>query len=130
VVVSEQKRTEQQLRLHQEALNRASRLGTMGEFAAAVAHEINQPLTAIANYSRLAKSAAEQVPPDSDAAARAAADAIEQVDRAASVIQRLRELIGRGRIEQTPTRVATLLNEAYSICRPELERSHVDLDLR
>jgi signal transduction histidine kinase len=130
VVVSEQSRTEQQLRLHQEALNRASRLGTMGEFAAAVAHEINQPLTAIANYSRLAKSAAEQVPPDLDAAARAAGDAIEQVDRAAGVIQRLRELIGRGRIEQAPTRVATLLNEAYSICRPELERAHVDLDLR
>jgi C4-dicarboxylate-specific signal transduction histidine kinase len=130
VVVSEQSRTQQQLRLHQEALNRASRLGTMGEFAAAVAHEINQPLTAIANYSRLAKNAAEQVPPDSGAAARAASDAIEQVDRAASVIQRLRELIGLGRIQQAPTRIARLLDETSLICRPELERANVDLDLR
>jgi signal transduction histidine kinase len=130
VVVSEQSRTQQQLRLHQEALNRASRLGTMGEFAAAVAHEINQPLTAIANYSRLAKSAAEQVPPDSDAAAKAASDAIDQVNRAASVIQRLRELIGLGRIEQKAVAVAKLLDETYSICRPELERANVDLYIR
>jgi signal transduction histidine kinase len=130
VVVSEQNRTQQQLRLHQEALNRASRLGTMGEFAAAVAHEINQPLTAIANYSQLAKSAAEQVPPDPGAAARAASDAIEQVNRAASVIQRLRELIGLGRIRQAPASVAGLLDETASICRPELERANVDLTLR
>jgi C4-dicarboxylate-specific signal transduction histidine kinase len=130
VVVSEQSRTQQQLRLHQEALNRASRLGTMGEFAAAVAHEINQPLTAIANYSQLAKSAAEQVPPDPGAAARAASDAIEQVNRAASVIQRLRELIGLGRIRLASTSVAGLLDETASICRPELERANVDLTLR
>jgi signal transduction histidine kinase len=130
VVVSEQSRTQQQLRLHQEALNRASRLGTMGEFAAAVAHEINQPLTAIANYSRLAKSAAEQSPPDSDAAAKAATDAIEQVVRAASVIQRLRELIGLGRIEQEPVAVARLVDETYSICRPELDRANVDVEIR
>jgi C4-dicarboxylate-specific signal transduction histidine kinase len=102
----------------------------MGEFAAAVAHEINQPLTAIANYSRLAKSAVEQVPPDPDAAAQASSDAIEQVDRAASVIQRLRELIGLGRIEQAPTRVGRLVDETSAICRPELERANVDLALR
>lgn len=130
VVVSEQSRTQHQLRLHQEALNRASRLGTMGEFAAAVAHEINQPLTAIATYSRLAKSAAEQVPPDSCTAARAASDAIEQVARAANVIQRLRELIGLGRIQQAPVRVATMLDETASICKPELDRANVDLDLQ
>lgn len=129
VVVSEQSRTQKQLRLHQEALNRASRLGTMGEFAAAVAHEINQPLTAIANYSRLARSAVEQHPPDPDAAVRATTEAIEQVNRAASVIQRLRELIGRGRIQQAPCAVATLLAETHALCRPELERANVDLDL-
>ena len=57
VLVSEQQRTQQQLRINQEALNRAFRLSTMGEFAAALAHEINQPLTAVANYARLAKNA-------------------------------------------------------------------------
>ena len=59
VLVSEQQRTQQQLRLNQEALSRALRVSTMGEFAAALAHEINQPLTAVANYARLAKNAAD-----------------------------------------------------------------------
>ena len=55
----------------------------MGEFAAALAHEINQPLTAIANYARLAKRAAEAQPADTVAAAEAADRAIAQVERAA-----------------------------------------------
>ncbi len=59
VLVSEQQRTQHQLRVHQEALARMTRLSSMSEFAAALAHEINQPLTAIANYTRLAKEAAE-----------------------------------------------------------------------
>jgi len=130
VIVNEQRRTQQQLRLHQEALSRAARLGTMGEFAAAVAHEINQPLTAIANYSQLAKHAAERSPPDSGAAAQAASGAIEQVERAATVIRRLRDLISFGKIEQSPTMVARLVEDAYSICRPELERHNVECEPR
>jgi signal transduction histidine kinase len=130
VIVNEQRRTQQQLRLHQEALSRAARLGTMGEFAAAVAHEINQPLTAIANYSQLAKDAAERSPPDNRAAAQAASGAIDQVDRAAAVIRRLRDLINFGRIEQSPTLVARLVDDAYSICRPELERHNVECHAR
>jgi two-component system sensor kinase FixL len=96
VLVSEQQRTQQQLRLNQDALNRAFRLRTMGEFAAALAHEINQPLTAIANYARLAKHAAEAQPADTTAAAEAAERAISQVERAAEVVRRLRNLVRLG----------------------------------
>lgn len=130
VLVNEQQRTQQQLRLQQEALNRASRLGTMGEFAAAVAHEINQPLTAIANYVRLAKRAAEKQPPDSTTAVEAAGSAIEQVDRAAEVVRRLRDFIRLGRSEVSLMAVERLVQEAQSFCRPELERRGVELDLR
>ncbi len=130
VLVNEQQRTQQQLRLQQEALNRASRLGSMGEFAAAVAHEINQPLTAIANYARLAKRAAEKQPPDLATAADAAGSAVEQVERAAEVVRRLREFIRLGRSDIAPTAVERLVQEAQSFCRPELERCGIDLDLR
>lgn len=78
----------------QEALNRASRRGTMGEFAVAVAHEINQPLTAIANYTRLAKRAAESKPPDAAATRRIAgglageaAGLIREVKPAARIVE-------------------------------------------
>lgn len=130
VLVNEQRRTQHQLRLQQEALNRASRVGTMGEFAAAVAHEINQPLTAIANYTRLAKRAAESIPPDADGAIEAASNAIEQVDRAADVVRRLRDFIQLGRSEVGPSLVAKLVSETHSFCRPELESAGIDFQTR
>lgn len=130
VLVSEQQRTQHQMRLQQEALNRASRVGTMGEFAAAVAHEINQPLTAVANYTRLAKRAAEGQPPDSDTAVQAAANAIEQVDRAADVVRRLRDFIRLGRSEVAPVSVQKLVQETHSFCRPELDGAGIDFQAR
>jgi two-component system sensor kinase FixL len=125
VLVTEQQRTQSQLRLHQEALNRASRVATMGEFAAAVAHEINQPLTAIGNYSRLARLAAERVPPDLEEMTKANAEAIAQVERAGAVVNRLREFIRVGRVETHPVAVATLVTEALSTFGPQLERWNI-----
>lgn len=130
VLVNEQRRAQQQLRLQQDALARAARLGAMGEFAAAVAHEINQPLTAIANYAQLARRAAEKRPPDASAAADAASSVVQQVNRAAEVVRRLRNLIRLGRSETEPVSVAQLFREAHSICRPELERRDIEFQER
>ena len=52
-LVTERRRMESQLRLHQELLARLTRLGSIGELAAAVAHEVNQPLMAAGTYTRL-----------------------------------------------------------------------------
>lgn len=52
-LVTERRRTECQLRLHQESLARLARLGSIGELAAAVAHEVDQPLMAAGTYTRL-----------------------------------------------------------------------------
>jgi len=130
VLVSEQQRSQQRLRLQEEALNRAFRLGTMGEFAAAIAHEINQPLTAIANYTRLAKRAAESEPPDTAGAVEAAESAISQVDRAADVIRRLRDFIRLGRSQTSGAAVDQIVQEALTFCRPELDRHGVAIDVR
>jgi len=129
VVVSEQRRTEQQLRLHQDALYRAARLRTMGEFAGLVAHEINQPLTAIANYCRLAKHAAEQDPPKREDAVSASAEAIAQVDRASAVIRQIREYIRFGKTERSLFAVVPMLQEAVAISRAEIDRYHISIGL-
>jgi signal transduction histidine kinase len=125
VLVSEQQRTQAQLRLNQEALSRALRVGTMGEFAAALAHEINQPLTAVANYARLVKSTA-----DSAAASDASDRLIAQVERAAEVVRRLRNFIRQGRCETSPTPVARLVEEAMAYCHAELDRLGIELQSR
>jgi C4-dicarboxylate-specific signal transduction histidine kinase len=97
----------------------------MGEFAAALAHEINQPLTAVANYARLVKNAA-----DPAAASEASDRVIAQVERAAEVVRRLRNFIGLGRSETAPIGVLALVDEAASYCRLELEKYGVELHLR
>jgi two-component system, LuxR family, sensor kinase FixL len=125
VLVSEQQRTQQQLQINQEALSRAQRLSSMGEFAAALAHEINQPLTAVANYARLAKNAA-----DPAAASEASDRVIAQVERAADVVRRLRNFIRLGRSETAPIAVTQLVDEAVSYCHAELDKHGVQLQLR
>lgn len=129
-VVNEQLRTQAQLRRNQEALERAARLDTMGAFAAALAHEINQPLTAIANYTRLAKMAVEKQPADTETARTAAEHAVVQVDRAAEVVRRLRDFIQLGRNEMVPHATGELIREAISHCKFEMQASHVELETR
>jgi C4-dicarboxylate-specific signal transduction histidine kinase len=97
----------------------------MGEFAAALAHEINQPLTAIANYTRLARDAVSP-----GAAAEAAGKAMLQVERAAEVVRRLRDLIRLGRSDTESISVASLVDTAVAYCRTELERHDVLIEAR
>ena len=125
VLVSEQQRTQQQLRINQEALNRAFRLSTMGEFAAALAHEINQPLTAVANYARLARNA-----PTAAAQSEASERVIVQVERAAEVVRRLRNFIRLGRSETGPMAVGPLVDAAVSYCRAETDGQGVQLQVQ
>ncbi len=129
VLVGEQRRTEQQLRMHQDALARTTRFSSMGELAAVLAHEINQPLTAIGNYSRVIDRAARAEPMDPETIREAAAKSIEQVDRVAEVVRRLRELIRVGRIELKEHTVQRLLDEAVAICRTDFEFNGVKLEI-
>ena len=93
-LVSERRRMEAQLRLHQESLARLARLGSIAELAAAVAHEVNQPLMAAGTYTRLVVETIGSQEGDPSLAREAAKKAVEQVDRATQVIRRLRALCG------------------------------------
>lgn len=129
-VVNEQLRTQAQLRHNQEALERAARLDTMGAFAAVLAHEINQPLTAISNYTRLAKIAVEKQPPDTETARQAASHAVAQVDRAADVVRKLRDYIRLGHNEMVAQSAADLIREAISHCRFDAHANRVEIETR
>ena len=130
MVVSEQRRTETNLRLHQDALARVARLGGMGEFAAALAHEINQPLTAIGNYVRSAQNAVTAPTPDLARAVEAAGKAAQQVERAGEVVRRLREFIRLGRSERAPAALARIVEESLALCRSDLNLQGIDVAVR
>lgn len=129
VLVTERRRAELQLRLQQDAQAKLTRLGSMGELATVLAHEINQPLMAAGTYTRLvAKSIACGDPPGK--AGEAAVKAVAQVERAAEVVRRLRELIRFGRSELAPVAVSRLVTDTLELLRPDIERGNVRIEQR
>ena len=129
MLVSEQQAAEQQLRQHQDALARSARASSMGEFAAAIAHEINQPLAAIGNYARAIDRAARAEPIESATVREAAGKAVEQVDRAAEVVRRLRELIQSGRIVLKQHAVERIVSESVALSEADFQRHGILLDV-
>lgn len=122
VLVTERNRTETQLRLHQESLARLARLGSVGELAAVIAHEINQPLMAAGTYTRLVADAIRSGQPDVDAVAETAKKAVAQVERAASVVAHLRALVRLDRSNRAACRVDHIVRKTIDLCRPDLDR--------
>jgi two-component system sensor kinase FixL len=122
VLVTERNRTESQLRLHQESLARLARLGSVGELAAAIAHEINQPLMAAGTYTRLVADAIRTGNPDVDAVAENAKKAVAQVERAASVVRHLRALVRLDRTNRAACRVDQIVRKTIDLCQPDLDR--------
>jgi two-component system, LuxR family, sensor kinase FixL len=126
-LVTERRRAEAELRLHQESLARLARLGSVGELAAAVAHELNQPLMAAGTYTRLVDDAIRAGNADADAVAETAAKAVAQVERAAAVVRRLRALVRLDRTNRIACRVDHIIRETIDLCRPDLERLTVSV---
>ncbi|HZQ13962.1 MAG TPA: MASE1 domain-containing protein [Pseudolabrys sp.] len=124
-LVTERRRTESQLRVQQEQLSRLARLGSMGELAAAVAHELNQPLMAAGTYTRLVNDAISAGTGDVKAVAETARKAAAQVERAADVVRRLRALVRLDRSNRAPCSLEQIADESIELCRPDLDRAHV-----
>lgn len=113
------RRAEELLRLGQVA-----RLNTLGELAAGMAHELNQPLMAVlANTQAAGRLLADQ-PPDPQTARLAMDRAVEQARRAANTVGRLRRLVERPAREQPlkPLALADAVRDALHLLEPECRR--------
>ncbi|MBO0752117.1 MAG: MASE1 domain-containing protein [Bradyrhizobiaceae bacterium] len=124
-LVTERRRAEATLRLHQESLARLARLGSVGELAAVVAHELNQPLMAAGTYTRLVDDAIRTGHGNTDAVADTARKAAAQVERAAAVVRRLRALVRLDRSNRIACRVDQIVRETIDLCQPDLDRAGV-----
>ena len=114
--LTERRETEQQLHGLQNELAHVSRVTAMGTLATSIAHELNQPLTAIANYVETASSMLENPAAETIALIREALDecAVEAV-RAGQIVRRLRDFISRGESERQIVRLVRLVNEASAL---------------
>lgn len=114
--LTERQRTETRMRELQSELAHMSRLSEMGEMASTLAHELNQPLGAIANYTKGCRRLMASPDPASIAKTIEVLDkAAEQALRAGQIIRRLREFVARGETEKRVEPVARLVEEAGAL---------------
>src|SRR5215475_8329725 len=114
--LTERQQTEARLQELQSELVHISRLTAMGEMASALAHELNQPLTAIANYLKGSQRLLADEPGDRPAMLRDALDkAADQAMRARQIIRRLRDFVARGEAERRVESVKKLVEEGGAL---------------
>jgi two-component system sensor kinase FixL len=100
----------------QSELLHVSRLSTMGEMASALAHELNQPLSALANYLRGSQRLLEDCTDERVSAVREALEkASTQAIRAGEIIRRLRDFVARGETEKGIESLKKLVEEASAL---------------
>jgi len=113
--LTERQATEARLQELQAELVHMSRLSAMGEMASALAHELNQPLSAIANYLSGARRLLERTGASDQRANEALEKAGEQALRAGEIIRRLREFLARGEGERRVEDLPRLVQEACAL---------------
>lgn len=116
--LSEKQQAELRMREMQAELVHFSRLSAVGTMASALAHELNQPLTAIANYLEAGRDLLDT--PDSDSLSmlsEALDEGAKQSVRAGQIVRKLRDFVSRGEISRRAAPLAPLLEDAVSLAR-------------
>jgi signal transduction histidine kinase len=128
--VTPQKQAAAALLNAQVELARASKLATLGEFAASIAHELAQPLTAIIANSRASLRLLERDSSDLGEVRRSLNDVLESSRVARDVIHHTRHLFSHGSPDQALVDLADVVNEVCTMVSSTLVEHHVALDVR
>ena len=125
--ITPRRHAEEQAAQQNERAQTASRLITMGEMASSVAHELNQPLTAINNYCKGMVSRIKGHQISSEDLLVALEKTARQAHRAGQIIQRIRSFVKRSEPNRSYADVSTLVSNAMELADIELRRHHVRL---
>jgi len=128
--LTERQATETRLQELQAELVHMSRLTAMGEMASALAHELNQPLSAIANYLSGARRLLDRAAVDEPRAVEALEKAGEQALRAGEIIRRLRDFLARGEGERQVESLPRLVQEACALALVGAKEKAVRVEYR
>jgi two-component system, LuxR family, sensor kinase FixL len=114
--LTERQDTEHRLQELQGELARLSRLTAMGEMASTLAHEMNQPLSAISNYLQGCRRLLEGIGhPNAAKAKDALSETTKQTLRAGQIIRQLREFVARGETDKRPENLNKLIEETSAL---------------
>ena len=128
--ITARRRAEEQARQHLQSLAHVARVSSMGEMASAIAHEVNQPLTAIANYTyasvRMLRSGAATQDEILEVLQRVAGEA----ERAGEVVRRMRSFVRGDEGQLQEVEANFLVNEVVRLAAAEARQNGVELDTR
>ena len=113
--ITDQRRAEMEAHRALERMNSVSRLATMGEMAAGISHELNQPLAAIANYAQACARLLRRPSPDLPEIGEALDQISGQALRAGEIIRRIRSLVRNEDVRREPQDVNTLIREVQAL---------------
>jgi len=127
--LTERQRTETRMQELQFELLHASRLRSMGQMAAALAHELNQPLTATANYVKAALRLLDNAKLNVPRLRLALEAAAQQTLRSGEIIRRLRGFVARGEVERKTESIARIIEEASALALVGAKERGIRVDL-
>jgi two-component system sensor kinase FixL len=127
--ITDRRRAEDEARVLQERLTHFSRLSTMGEMAAGLAHEINQPLSAIATYAQACQRLIRHPEPDLEDVTTALEQINAQALRAGEVIRRLRNFVKNREVKREPVNCARLLDDLRTLAETDARLHNIRLRL-
>jgi C4-dicarboxylate-specific signal transduction histidine kinase len=125
--VTAAKRAEEDLRRAQADLANVSRVTTLGEVAASIAHEVNQPLTAVVSNAEACRRWLDVSTPNLDEVRAAVESIIKSGHRAGEITRRVRALLSKTDTPKTPLDINDVANEAIALVQHQLSSHRVSL---
>ncbi|MDP3458006.1 MAG: PAS domain S-box protein [Hyphomonas sp.] len=124
--LTEQQRAELRMQEMQSELVHFSRLSAVGTMASALAHELNQPLTAVANYLEASRDLLDSPDPEMREVLRGAlSEAATQAVRAGEIVRKLRSYVSRGEVDARPASLRPILADAIALSKTSRDRSDI-----
>src|SRR5207245_4492187 len=127
--ITERKQAESELQHNREELAHVTRISTMGELAASLAHELNQPLTAIMSNAQAAQRFMAANPADLEEVREILKDIVQDDSRASEVIQRMRGLVRKEEVAFVPLDIAEVIRDVARLVRSDAVLLNVDVAL-
>jgi len=121
----DRQRAQEQSQKRIQELAHVSRLGTMGEMASGLAHELNQPLTAIVNYTRGSIRRLNDNNLPMDDLRGVLNKSAEEAERAAKIIKRLRQQVSKNEFTRIQVSITPLIDQVLELMSGDIRENHI-----
>ncbi|NIP72968.1 MAG: PAS domain-containing protein [Gammaproteobacteria bacterium] len=127
VDISEQRRAEAEAARHRQALAHAARLGTLGEMASGIAHELSQPIAAIVAYADSYRRMQQNGTADAQECLAGLDKIAAQAERAGEILQRIRRFVRKEPPERVYEDIHRIIGDAVAVAEVELREANVEV---